>query len=133
MINPDIIDQALTSALPVSIERVAEIMRKALKLYQPLKDSFIRGAPPEQAEARKMAMLIIQRVEEEMQKACETLGIAWHTCEAQIFSYFTSFDIALYQEVRGYIMDNYDKIFVSHKTKHAVPVAAKTTKTRLRC
>lgn len=105
------IEQLLTSKLPHSIERVAEILRQSLKIYPGLKEQFLKGSPEERKQAKKLAGAVIAFVEEEMRKAREELDLRQTTFDVSLASYLSPHEMFLFREARETIRSNQEEFF----------------------
>jgi hypothetical protein len=123
-------DKDLFSNRPISMDRLLEIFRKGLKLFPQFKLQLIQGSPEEQLQARSMAQKIFDRIEEEIDQTCHTLGVSWHTMEPQILSFFDPREMALLQEMREFIRAHHQEIFAPVENR---PSTRKPQAPRLRC
>ncbi len=100
------IEKLLASNLPYSIERIAEILRTSLKIYPDIKDAFLRGNPEEKTRAKKLAALILMRIDEEMKKAQEALDVRKSTFDTSLASYLSGREMSLYKEATDFVRKN---------------------------
>jgi hypothetical protein len=131
MIETENIAEILSSPLPYSMERAADVLRKALKFFPELKNRLLMGSDQEKAKARKMGALICGVIDEEVAKTCQTLGIRMQTFQTQIVSYLTPQDALAYKDAFEFIQAHQKEIFVP--VEHNKVRNLKPKSMRLRC
>jgi hypothetical protein len=131
MIEPNTIDQILSSTLPPSMERAADIIKKSLKFYQELKKQYLLGTPEEKTLALKAARMIFARLDVEIIQICETMQLRVDTFKKQIVAYFTPQDAAQYLEATEFINAHQQEIFAP--ASKAVLKPAKPKISRMFC
>jgi hypothetical protein len=111
LITIDEIERLLASNLPYSIERITEFLRASLKIYPELKEALLDGSEEIKKQARKLAAVLISRIDEEMRKARDALDLRQTTFEASLASYLTTQEMFLFQEARETILKNHKDFF----------------------
>ena len=119
MIDLSTVEQSISSGLPPSMERAADILRKALRFFPEIKKLFLTGAPEETKHAKRLAQLILDRLDEEIRKTCELLGLSYKTFSVQIVTYFSPQDALLYREAEEMIHSHQQEIFSPIKSSTA--------------
>ena len=117
MIDSHTIDQTLVSNLPYSMERMADIIRKAMKFYPELKNRFLVGDQEEQKRVKMLALIIVERIDDEMQKTCKHLNLRVEMFQNQIISYFSLPEALLYKESFEFIQAHHNELFQPIKLK----------------
>ncbi len=122
MIDLNTVEKSISSCLPPSMERAADILRKALRFFPELKKTFPTGNPEEKKHARRIAQSIIDRVNEEIRKTCELLSLNFTTFSAQIVSCFSPGDALLYQEAQKWLRSYHREIFAPIRSSSIKPI-----------
>lgn len=110
------IQQSLSSTLPFSVERAAAVIKRAIGYFPDLKTKMESGSPEEQANAKKIARMVIQIVTDESNSTCQALHLSVGTLYNQFLNYWSLADKQLYQDAAKYIQSHRDVIFPAPHT-----------------
>jgi len=115
----DDVDREFSSTRPYSLERAAEIIKKSLRYYRELKTQFLVGLPEEIENARRLASLIIDRIEDEVSNTCKFLSLSLRSFNEGVVFYLTSTEALEYQHATEFIKAHHYEIFSLPKTKQS--------------
>jgi hypothetical protein len=113
-------DIELISRRPPSLERSAEIIKKSLEYYLKLKNLFLMGSSEEKENARKAAILIMDRINEEVAKTCKAINLNPNKFFEELLSQFSLKETIQYKEANAFINTHRNEIFCQNQSKPKV-------------